>query len=48
MLNIIKDLYIVNGQCIKVYPEASKLTARNKNWQVAQFSATRYGSTAIF
>jgi len=48
VLNIIQDLHTVNGQHIKVYPEVSKLTARDKNGQVAMFSATTCGSTAIF
>lgn len=48
MLNIIQDLHTENGQHIKVYPEVPKLTARNKNGQVALFSATRCSSTAIF
>ena len=48
MFNIMQDLHTVNGQHITVYPEVSKLTARNKSGQVALFSATRCGSTAIF
>jgi len=48
VLNITQDLHTVNGQHIKVYPEVSTLTARNKNGQLALFSATRCSSTVIF